>query len=237
MKKFFAWIFLFSAVAFADDVIQFATDPYELGEIPQGETRHVKLGGANVSNRPIQIETVLCQGVGCSNFQYTKEAKPREPVNVEFDFSTANLEGKMANMVVIVDSDGKPHPITLQGTVVAPFIFSEKMFDAGYYSSGEKREWTFYVWSADQKTRPDLTLPQEFTKEFSVQIKNVSLNVKNFDAIQEGGKIPGQKITLKTAGLFRDPKMKQKSLSKIVSFSSKLHPKATPEVLIIGYWK
>ena len=54
--------------------------------------------------------------------------------------------------------------------------------------------------------------------------------------IQEGGKVPGQKITLKTKGLVKDPKLKQKSLSKIVSFKSQKHPKATPEVLIIGYW-
>ena len=76
----------------------------------------------------------------------------------------------------------------------------------------------------------------EFSKEFSVQMKNVSLNVEKFDAIQEGGKVPGQKITLKTKGLVKDPKLKQKSLSKIVSFKSQKHPKATPEVLIIGYW-
>ena len=239
MKKFQLFLlslFTFSALTFADDVIQFATDPYELGEIPQGESRHVKIGGANVSKETVQIETVLCQGVGCSNFKFPKTVNPRDPVNIEFDYSTATLEGQIANVIVIVETNGKTHPLSMQGLVKAPFVFSEKMFDAGYYKAGEKREWTFYVWSEDKKTRPDLELPQEFSKEFSVQMKNVSLNVEKFDAIQEGGKVPVQKITLKTKGLVKDPKLKQKSLSKIVSFKSQKHPKATPEVLIIGYW-
>jgi hypothetical protein len=240
MKKiqlFLLSLFTLSALTFADDVIQFAIDPYELGEIPQGESRHVKIGGANVSKEAVNIETVLCQGIGCSNFKFPKSVKPRDPVNIEFDYSTATLEGQIANVIVIVETNGKTHPLAIQGLVKAPFVFSEKMFDAGYYTAGEKREWTFYVWSEDKKTRPDLELPKEFSQEFSVQMKNVSLNVEKFDAIQEGGKVPGQKITLKTKGLVKDPKLKQKSLSKIVSFKSKKYPKATPEVLIIGYWK
>lgn len=240
MKKFQLFLlslFTLSALTFADDVIGFATDTYELGEIPQGESRHVKIGGANLSKNVVNIETVLCQGIGCSNFQFPKSVQPRGPVNIEFDFSTATLEGPIANVVVIVETNGKTHPIGMQGVVKAPFIFSEKMFDAGYYSAGEKREWTFYVWSEDKKSRPDLELSKEFSKEFSVQVKNVSLHVDDFDSIREGGKVPGQKITLRTTGLVKDPALKQKSLSKIVSFQSKKFPKATPEVLIIGYWK
>ena len=110
------------------------------------------------------------------------------------------------------------------------------MFDAGYYSAGEKREWTFYVWCTDLKTLPDLSLSSE-ASEFSAKIQKVSLDVSNFDSIQEKGNVPGLKITLSTRGLVRDPKSKQKSLSKIVSFSSRKFPAATPEVLIIGYWK
>ena len=240
MKKiqlFLVSLFTLSALTWADDVIAFPTDSYELGEIPQGESRHVKIGGANLSKNTVNIETVLCQGVGCSNFKFPKTVQPREPVNIEFDFSTATLEGPIANVIVIVETDGKTHPLAMQGVVKAPFIFSEKMFDAGYYKSGEKREWTFYVWGEDKKSRPDLELKKEFSDEFSVQVKNVSLNVENFDSIREGGKVPGQKITLRTKGLVKDPKLKQKSLSKIVSFESKKYPKATPEVLIIGYWK
>ena len=94
MKKFQLFLlslFTLSALTFADDVIQFATDPYELGEIPQGESRHVKIGGANVSKEAVNIETVLCQGIGCSNFKFHKSVKPRDPVNIEFDYSTATL--------------------------------------------------------------------------------------------------------------------------------------------------
>ena len=236
MKKIFSILCAMAAFVLADDVLRFVPDPYELGEIPQGESRHIKFSGANVSGKTVNIETVLCQGIGCKNFRFPKSVKPREPVNIELDFSTKNLEGRFANTVVVVDAEGNPHPTAFQGTAVAPFLFSEKMFDAGYYSAGEKREWTFYVWCTDLKTLPDLSLSSE-ASEFSAKIQKVSLDVSNFDSIQEKGNVPGLKITLSTRGLVRDPKSKQKSLSKIVSFSSRKFPAATPEVLIIGYWK
>ena len=44
-------------------------------------------------------------------------------------------------------------------------------------------------------------------------------------------------MTLSTKGLTREGwELKQKSIRKIVSFKSKKYPKATPEVLIVGYW-
>ena len=55
---------------------------------------------------------------------------------------------------------------------------------------------------------------------------------------KEGGKVPGLKVTLTTKGLTREGwELKQKSIRKIVSFKSKKYPKATPDVLIVGYWK
>ena len=112
------------------------------------------------------------------------------------------------------------------------------MFDAGYYSPNEKREWTFYVWGTDKKDRPDLTLDENAQKEFSIKTKNVMLNVDKVEQIKEGGKVPGLKVTLSTKGLSRTGwELKQKSLRKIVGFKSKKFPKATPEVLIVGYWK
>ncbi len=105
MKKIFAILCAMAAFVLADDVLRFVPDPYELGEIPQGESRHIKFSGANVSGKTVNIETVLCQGIGCKNFRFPKSVKPREPVNIELDFSTKNLEGRFANTVVVVDAE------------------------------------------------------------------------------------------------------------------------------------
>jgi hypothetical protein len=238
MKRIFvALLFLLTTALFADEALRFVPEPYELGEISQGELRHVKMGGANVSEKTVKIESALCQGVGCKNFRFTETVEPRGPFSVEFDFSTDGIEGAFSNVLVLVGTDGKPYPAAFQGVVASPFVFSEKLFDAGYVKPGETREWTFYVWSADKKSRPDLSLSKTLEKEFSAKIQNVSLNVEKPDAVREGGKVPAQKITLRAKSLVRDPKAKQRSLSKIVPFQSKKFPKATPEVLVIGYWK
>ncbi len=230
-------LFLFSTTLFADEALRFVPEPYELGEIPQGELRHVKMGGANVSARTVKIESALCQGIGCSNFRFTETVGSREPFSVEFDFSTEGVEGAFSNVLVLVGTDGTPYPATFQGVVASPFVFSEKMFDAGFCKPGEKREWTFYVWGSDRKTRPDLELSGKVSGEFSAKIQNVSLDIEKPDAVREGGKVPAQKITLRADSLVRSATVSQRSLSKIVPFLSKKFPKATPEVLVIGYWK
>lgn len=236
MKRIFPFaLFLLTVPLFADGALRFVPDPYELGEISQGELRRVRMSGANVSSKTVKIENALCQGIGCSNFRFTETVGPREPFSVEFDFSTETMEGRFSNVVVLVGTDGTPYPAAFQGVVSAPFVFSEKMFDAGYCKPGDNREWTFYVWASDGKTRPDLKLSAD-SKGFSAEIRNVVLNVEKPDAVKEGGKTPGQKITLRAKGLSRDSGAAQKSLSKIVSFKSEKFPKATPDVLVIGYW-
>ena len=121
--------------------------------------------------------------------------------------------------------------------VKAPVFFGEKLFDAGFYKAGEAREWTFYVWGTDKKTRPEMELAPESAKQFSMKAKPVMLNVDKLDKVKEGGKVPGLKVTLSTKGLSREGwELKQKSIRKIVSFKCKKFPKATPEVLIVGYW-
>ena len=83
-----------------------------------------------------------------------------------------------------------------------------------------------------------MTLDPESAKQFKMSAKPVMLNVDKLDKIKEGGKVPGLKVTLSTNGLSREGwELKQKSIRKIVSFKSKKYPKATPEVLIVGYWK
>ena len=94
------------------------------------------------------------------------------------------------------------------------------------------------MWGTDKKSRPDLALDENAQKEFKLKTKNVMLNVDDIGKIKEGGKVPGLKLTLSTSGLSRTGwELKQKSIRKIVGFKSKKFPKATPEVLIVGYWK
>ena len=224
--------------ALADDVIRFVPDPYPIGYADQGDVKHIVIKGANVTNKEITLENVIGQGVGMSNFKYPQKIAPNAPVTIEFDMDFAGMDGQINPVVVMIDNQGTPYAAQLDGYVKAPFFFGEKMFDAGYYAPNEKREWTFYVWSTDKKTRPDLTLDENAQKDFKLKTKNVMLNVDDMGKIKEGGKVPGLKLTLLTSGLSRaDWELKQKSIRKIVGFKSKKFPKATPEVLIVGYWK
>ena len=227
-----------ASTAFAEDVIRFVPDPYPIGYADQGDVKHIVIKGANVSNKEIVLENVIGQGIGMSNFKFPTKIAPNAAVTVEFDMDFAGMDGQINPVVVMVATDGKPYTATLDGFVKAPIFFGEKMFDAGYYKAGEKREWTFYVWETDKKVRPDLALDSAAKREFSMTSKPVMLNVDKLDQIKEGGKVPGLKVTLSTKGLLREGwELKQKSLRKIVGFKSKHHPKATPEVLVIGYWK
>ena len=224
--------------ALADDVIRFVPDPYPIGYADQGDVKHIVIKGANVTNKEITLENVIGQGIGMSNFKYPQKIAPNAPVTIEFDMDFAGMDGQINPVVVMIDNQGTPYAAQLDGYVKAPFFFGEKMFDAGYYAPNEKREWTFYVWGTDKKTRPDLTLDENAQKDFKLKTKNVMLNVDDMGKIKEGGKVPGLKLTLSTSGLSRaDWELKQKSIRKIVGFKSKKFPKATPEVLIIGYWK
>ncbi len=224
--------------ALADDVIRFVPDPYPIGYADQGDVRHIVIKGANVTAKEITLENVIGQGIGMSNFKYPTKIAPNAPVTIEFDMDFAGMDGQINPVVVMIDNQGTPYTAQLDGYVKAPIFFGEKMFDAGFYAPNEKREWTFYVWGTDKKTRPDLALDENAKKEFSIKTKNVMLNVDKMDQIKEGGKVPGLKVTLSTKGMTRTGwELKQKSLRKIVGFKSKKFPKATPEVLIVGYWK
>ncbi len=224
--------------AIAADPITFVPATYPIGEVNQGDVKHFVLKGANVSGKEIKLETAMCQGTGCSNFKYPATIAKNGVVTVEFDMDFSEMEGPVNQTVVLVGTDGKPYIAAMEGSVKAPFFFSEKMFDAGYYTAGESREWTFYVWETDKKARPDLTLSAESAKDFSAKTKNVKVSVDENGKVTEGGKIPALKVTLSTKGMSREGwELKQQSIRKIVSFKSKKFPKASPDVLIIGYWK
>lgn len=234
----FATSLVIAGFAFADDNIRFVPEPYPIGQADQGEVKHVVLKGANVSGKEINLESVMGQGVGMSNFKFPKKIAKGAAVAIEFDMDFAGMDGQINPVVVMVATDGTPYTATLDGFVKAPIFFGEKLFDAGFYAKGEKRSWAFYVWETDKKERPDLALDSAALREFSMTSKPVMLNVDKLDQIKEGGKVPGLKVTLSTKGLLREGlELKQRSIRKIVGFKSKKHPKATPEVLIVGYWK
>ena len=229
--------FAFAAASFAEEAIRFVPEVYPIGEVAQGDQKHFVLQGANVSGSEIALENVFGQGIGMSNFKFPTKIAPNATVTIEFDMDFSGMDGKIEPVVVLVAEGGKPYTARLSGLVKAPVFFGEKLFDAGFYKAGEKREWTFYVWETDKKARPDIVLSDESVKQFSMKTKNVMLNVDKLDKIKEGGKVPGIKVTLSTKGLTREGwELKQKSIRKIVSFKSKKYPKATPEVLIVGYW-
>ena len=230
--------FALSTATFADEAIRFVPENYPIGVLNQGDTKHIVLQGANLTDKEIVLENVFGQGNGMSNFKYPNKIPAKGTVKIEFDFNSAEMEGQIKPVVVLVDTTGKPYLANMDGIVRVPFFFGEKLFDAGYYAKGEKREWTFYVWGTDKKERPDLTLAPESAKQFSMSAKPVMLNVDKLEQIKEGGKVPGLKITLSTKGLTREGwELKQQSIRKIVSFKSKKYPKATPDVLIVGFWK
>ena len=227
-----------ASAAMADEAIRFVPENYPIGMLNQGDTKHIVLKGANTTNQEIVLENVFGQGNGMSNFKFPNKIPAKGTVKIEFDFNSAEMEGQIKPVVVLVDTTGKPYLANMDGIVKVPFIFGEKLFDTGYYAKGEKREWTFYVWGTDKKERPDLTLAPESAKQFAMSAKPVMLNVDKLDQIKEGGKVPGLKITLSTKGLTREGwELKQQSIRKIVSFKSKKYPKATPDVLIVGFWK
>lgn len=235
---FFVATAALSIQAFAVDPIIFTPAIYQIGEVNQGDVKHFILKGANVSGKEIKLENVMCQGNGCSNFKYPAAIANKGPVVVEFDLDFSEMEGPVNPTVVLVGTDGKPYVAAMEGSVKAPFFFGEKMFDAGYYTAGEYREWSFYVWETDKKDRPDLTLSEEAAKDFSIKTKNVKVKVDENGKVTEGGKIPALKITLSTKGLTREGwELKQQSIRKFVGFKSKKYPKASPEVLVVGFWK
>lgn len=172
--------------ALADDVIRFVPDPYPIGYADQGDVKHIVIKGANVTNKEITLENVIGQGIGMSNFKYPQKIAPNAPVTIEFDMDFAGMDGQINPVVVMIDNQGTPYAAQLDGYVKAPFFFGEKMFDAGYYAPNEKREWTFYVWGTDKKTRPDLTLDENAQKDFKLKTKNVMLNVDDMGKIKIG---------------------------------------------------
>lgn len=204
-----------------------------LGTLQQGDKIHVALHGKNTSPAAIALENVISQNSGPADFKFPKSIGPGQKFTIEYNLNTAYLDGPFTHTIVLVGTDGTPYVTYTEGTVNAPVWFSEKIFDLGYHTPGAATEWTFYAWNPGKKPL-QLALAAESAQEFSATITPAQLNIEKFDDIREGGAVPGVKIVLKAKNL---GKPTGKSIRKIVAFVSPTFPQATPEVLVIGYWK
>jgi hypothetical protein len=240
MMKPLGLLFVACSFAFSQEAttpIQFSPEPLLLGKIEQGAVTHVVLKGKNQTTRSIQLETVMSQNVGSSNFKFPKSIAPGKEIKIEFDLNTAGFEGPFAHRIVLVEEGGHPLVTMIEGEVDAPILFSRQMLDAGYLSPDSKPEWTIYAWNPTGK-KFSLGLDSLSSRQFTLQVTPVTLNTKKFDEIQEGGSTPGLKIVLQATNLGKGPtNPKMKSFRQIVTMKSTTWPKATPELLVVGYWK
>jgi len=204
-----------------------------LGTLQQGSQHHVSLRGKNTSKQTIALENVISQNSGPEKFKFPKSIAPGQSFVIEYNLNTAYMDGPFTHSIVLIGTDGTPYVTYAEGTVIAPIWFNEKIFDLGYYTAGNNNEWTFYAWNPNRKPL-ELSLSTESAKEFSATIEKVQLDTENIDNVKEGGPTPGLKITLKVKNI---GKPSGKSIRKIVSFQSSTYPQATPEVLVVGYWK
>jgi hypothetical protein len=203
--------------------------------LQQGIKKNVEIKGKNVSSKTIEVENVFNQMVGGENFVYPKKINPNQEFKINFTLNTAYMEGDFLHNIILIDTSGTPYIARVKGSVENPLIFSERILDLGYYKKGAKKAWTFYVWNKDSKAIK-LKLKPASQKEFKADFSNVKLDVSDFENIKEGGPTPAVKVSLSVSEL-ELPKNNQKSIRKIVSFTSENFPNATPELLVTGYWE
>jgi len=213
----------------------FEFEPVDLGLLQQGIKKDVEIKGKNVSSQTIEVEDVFNQMVGGENFNYPKKIMPGQNFKINFTLNTSYMEGDFLHNIILVDTSGAPHIAKVKGSVENPLVFSERILDLGYYKSGAKKNWVFYVWNKDNKAIK-LNLKPESQKEFKADFSNVKLDVRDFENIKEGGNTPAVKINLSVLNL-ESPKNNQKSIRKIVSFVCENFPNSTPELLVTGYWE
>ena len=240
MPAIFPMILVTALACMAQDPpsrFSFQPDPLDIGTIEQGTSKHVVLKGKNATKDDIKLETVISQNSGASNFNFPANVAAGQPVTIEFDVSTAHLEGPLNFRIVLVEKDGRPSVTSLTGMVDAPVLYSRQILDAGYVTPGAKPTWTFYAWNPASKPI-DLSLDSAAALLYTLKTSPVKLDTKKFDDIKEGGAVPGLKLTLTAKDMGQGPVIpKQRSIRQIIGMKTAQWPKATPEVLIVGYWK
>ncbi|MDR2732611.1 MAG: hypothetical protein LBB36_05275 [Fibromonadaceae bacterium] len=239
-RQVFFILFFFVFAAFAMQNAGQKPNPFELeaidlGVLEQGIKRNVEIKGKNISSQTVELESVFDQMTGGENFIYPKKITPGQNFKISFTLNTAYMEGSFLHNIVLVDTNGVAWTTSVQGAVENPIVFNERILDLGYYKKGVKKNWVFYVWNPDNKPLK-LKLAPHSQKEFKAEFSNVKLDVRDFENIKENGTTPGIKVTLSVVNL-ESPKNAQKSIRKIVSFICEDFPRATPELLVTGYWE
>jgi len=233
-------ILLLASLTFSvaqESPLRFTPEPFQLGKIDQGTSRHVVLQGKNTSKTAVQLESVMSQNVGSAQFQFPTQIAPGAKFQIEFDFHSANLDGPFTHQIILIQKGGAPLVTTIEGNIEAPIRFNQAMLDAGYVSPGTIHQWNLYAWSPTGK-KFDLALDSISSTRYSLVSTPVMLNIEDPDNIREGGKVPGLKLTLNATNFGPGPSdPRYKSIREIVGLHSTTWPLATPELLVIGFWK
>jgi hypothetical protein len=206
--------------------------PLQLDTLQQGDTVSVTLSGRNLGDT-LRVEQAMSQNVGPFDFEAPQVILPKQDFVVRYKLGTAGLAGPFTHTIILVGEGGKPEVATVQGVVAEPILTSQGILDMDYYTEGQAVSWSFYAYARNGKPF-DLSLAPGSTEEFSARFEPVKLDTREPDKVSEGGSTPGYKVTLSVKKIKRDP---YKSIRRIVSFDSKTYPRATPEVMVTGYWK
>lgn len=220
---------------FAAESLQF--EPLHLGVISQGEQVPVMLQGKSLLIKPMEVEQIISQNVGPKDFEFAKLLPPDASFQIRYQLDTRGMQGAFSHRIILIEKGGTPHVAEVSGIVEAPILFSKGMLDVGYQPDVNNQEWVVYAWAKNGKAL-QLELEKSLQGEFSLATQAVKLDVRNVEQIKEGGSTPGLKIVLKPLKMNQTPEGKKgKSIRKLVDFVSPQFPKATPELLLIGYWK
>ena len=240
MKNIFFTIAIAASLCLAQDQVskfEFTPEPLSLGHMEQGTLKHIVLQGKNITKSIVQLESVIDQNVGGSNFVYPKTIAAGQKFQVEFDLNTRGIEGPFNHQIVLIEQGGKPSVTRVEGTIDSPILFSQQMLDAGYVTADSKLQWTIYAW-CPKGTKFPLALDSASSARFTLQSTEVLLDTQKFDEIKEGGSAQGLKLTLTAKDFGKGPaNPKIRSIRQIVGFTSPNWPKANPEILIVGFWK
>lgn len=229
---FFAFLW---TSAFSAESLQF--EPLHLGVISQGDPVPVLLQGKSLLTKPLEIEQVLSQNVGPKDFEFATVLQPGRTFQVRYQLDTRGMQGAFSHRIILVEKNGTPHVAEVSGVVEAPILFSKGILDVGYQPDVKSQEWIVYAWAKNGKAL-QLELEKSLQGEYSLTTQIVQLDVRNVEKIKEGGTTPGLKLVLKPLKMSQAPEGKNgKSIRKSVDFVSPQFPKATPELLLIGYWK
>jgi hypothetical protein len=226
-------LFVFSLSLYATEVLELSPKTANLGKMKQGDTKQLQIKIKNTSTATVVLDLVLSQNIGSSNFKYPESLAAGQSGVLNFDFSSAFLEGAFTHNIIVV-ANNVNHIAQINGAVENPIQFSNRVIDLGFVGADGKAESeAFYIWPEDQKKEFEIMPASTNNPALKFIVTKVKLDISNPTEIVEGGKTWGYKVLVKADGL----KKKSKSIRELIGFVSPQYPKATPEAQLVGYWK